>query len=101
VLNDQGGYMSPKLQQVLNELDRLTTEERWQVIEYLMPQFQERFIDKEGSEKNMMQTTSQLSPEKRARAKRVLKSTRGSWGSKTLDEIDAELNRQRYEDWGE
>lgn len=95
--------MNPKLQQVLNELNRLTTEERWQVIEYLMPQFQERFIGKERSEKNqnLMQTTSQPSSEKRARAKSVLESTRGSWGSKTLDEIDAELNRQRREDWGE
>jgi hypothetical protein len=36
---------------------------------------------------------------KRAIAKTVLAETRGSWGNKSIDEIDILLNRQRQEDW--
>jgi hypothetical protein len=36
---------------------------------------------------------------KRAMAKKVLSETRGSWGNKSIDEIDILLDRQRQEDW--
>ncbi len=44
---------------------------------------------------------SETLAERRARAKQVMAATCGSWGNKTRDEIDAKLDRQRREDWGE
>jgi hypothetical protein len=34
-------------------------------------------------------------------AEAILAATRGSWGNQSIDEIDAELARQRQFDWGE
>lgn len=87
--------MSTLLQQVLKEIDQLTPEEKWQVMSHVMHQLQHQETQPENN------LASQTLTERATRAREVLTATRGSWGNKTLDEIDAELDRQRREDWGE
>ncbi len=97
--------MSPLLQQVLSELDQLTPEEQWQVMGHLMSQLQEGAVVTAKPDAPVAHQVSDLESqawaERRTRAKQVLEATCGAWGNKTLDEIDAELDRQRQEDWGE
>jgi hypothetical protein len=81
--------MSTQLQQVLDGLGRLTFDERWQVVEYLMRQLKDSFIRPLDP------------PRPQPTAQEILLSTCGSWGSKTIDEIDAHLEQQRSIDWGE
>jgi hypothetical protein len=97
--------MKRSLQHLLTDLDQLTPEEQWQVMGHLMSQLQEGavVIAKPDApvDHQVSDLESQTWAEKRARAKQVLEATCGAWGNKTLDEIDAELDRQRQEDWGE
>ncbi|MBW4513695.1 MAG: hypothetical protein KME11_00545 [Timaviella obliquedivisa GSE-PSE-MK23-08B] len=87
--------MNALLQQVLNNIDQLTPEEQWQVMSHVMDQLKPEATQPENH------SAPQTLTEARERARKVLISTRGSWGSRTPDEIDAELDRQRREDWGE
>jgi hypothetical protein len=59
-------------------------------------------LDKAQSVKGIISEDVQHSlGEKRTIAKKILAETRGSWGHKSMDQIDAELDLQRQEDWGE
>ena len=87
--------MNASLQHILDKIDQLTPEEKWQVMSHVMHQLQHQVIQPEED------LESQALTRRLTRARELLIATRGSWGSKTLDEIDAELDRQRREDWGE
>jgi hypothetical protein len=80
--------MSTQLQQVLDSLGRLAFDERWQVVEYWMRQLKDGFIRPLDP------------PRPKPTAQEILRSTCGSWGNKTIDEIDAHLEQQRSIDWG-
>lgn len=82
--------MSALLQQVLNEIDQLTPEEKWQVMSHVMHQLQPVNVAKPQHENDRV-----------ARAEKILRETEGSWGNLSLDEIDAQLAHQRQFDWGE
>lgn len=82
--------MSSTVQKVMNDLSQLTPEEKWQVMRLLMDQLQSsvRLV-------KTADTTDNLD------IPSLIAETRGIWGHKSLDEIDAMLNRQRRTDWGE
>lgn len=84
--------MSPSLQQLINELDQLAPEEQWQVMGHLMSQLQHRAV---------IVAKSQHEKDRVAEVEKILRETEGSWGRLGLDEIDAQLTRQRQFDWGE
>ncbi len=87
--------MRPTLKRLLNDFKELTLEEQWQLVTQAMDYIQRRTTGLENG------ATGRTSLERKVKAREVLLSTQGSWGSKTLDEIDAEIDRQRQEDWGE
>ena len=82
--------MTPQLQQVVQDLDKLTHADRWQILEHLLGQF------KPTSE--IRSPSINLAP---LSVQEILVSTRGSWGQKTVEEIDRQLADQRQLDWGE
>lgn len=85
--------METSLAEVLETIDRMSGADKQQILLHLMTQL---YQDAE------VQSTSDVSAEQRkVSAKEVLMSTQESWGSRTLDEIDAELDRQRQDDWSD
>ena len=82
--------MTPKLQQVVQDLDQLTHADRWQILEHLIGQFK--------SASDLTNPSTDLST---LSVQEILASTRGSWGQKTMEEIDRQLAHQRQLDWGE
>lgn len=89
--------MSPQLQQVLQDLNQLTSIERWQVFEHLMQQFK-RFLVGDADSPQSLSPNVVPQP---LNAQAIVEATDGCWGTQSLDEIDAELERQRSFDWGE
>ena len=83
--------MRPTLQRLLNDFKELTLEEQWQLVTQAMDYIQRRTTGLENG------ATDRTSLERKVKAREVLLSTQGSWGSKTLDEIDAEIDLQRQE----
>jgi hypothetical protein len=83
--------MTPQLEQIYQDLSQITPIERWQILEHLVSQFRNVL----GADPVAPVTTPKQS------AEAVLAATRGSWGNQSIDEIDAELARQRQFDWGE
>lgn len=83
--------MTPQLQKVVQDLDQLTHADRWKILEHLIGQL------KSASDIITQSSThrSTLSSQE------ILASTRGSWGQRTLDEIDRQLADQRQLDWRE
>jgi hypothetical protein len=82
--------MTPQLQQVVQDLDQLTHADRWQVLEHLLGQF-----------KPVSDLTNPATNLSTLSVQEILASTRGSWGQKTVEEIDRQLSDQRQLDWGE
>jgi hypothetical protein len=82
--------MTPQLQQVVQDLDQLTHADRWQVLEHLLGQF-----------KPVSDLTNPATNLSTLSVQEILASTRGSWGQKTVEEIDRQLADQRQLDWGE
>jgi hypothetical protein len=85
--------MTPQLQQIYRDLSAITPIERWQVVEHLITQL------KGSAEAQQTIPTVITQPQPSAQA--VFAATRGSWGNRSLDEIDAQLTAQRQFDWGE
>lgn len=87
--------MNPTLQQVMSDLQRLTLEEQWKLLGYLMHQLQAhvRLVARPQPE---LQPSFDL-----VDVNTLLEETCGSWGHQQIEEIDASLNRQRQLDWGE
>ncbi len=83
--------MTPQLQQVVQDLDQLTHADRWQILEHLIGQLKSASDIITQSSTNRSTLSSQ----------EILAITRGSWGQKTLDEIDQQLADQRQLDWRE
>jgi hypothetical protein len=87
--------MTPQLEQIYRDLDAITPIERWQVVEHLITQLK-------GSVVSQATTSSAtLLPQPHLSAQEVFMATQGSWGNRSLDEIDAQLAEQRRFDWGE
>ena len=86
--------MSPTLQRVMSELNQLTLEEQWKLLGYLMNQLQSsvRLVARPKSEQSAVGATD---------IEALIEETSGIWGRRSIEEIDAELNRQRRIDWGE
>jgi hypothetical protein len=82
--------MTPQLQKIYQDLNQITPIERWQVVEHLLTQLK-------GP--TTAQPISQVVPHRSAQE--IFAATRGSWGNRSLDEIDAQLAQQRQLDWGE
>jgi hypothetical protein len=82
--------MSPQLQQIYQDLGEITAIERWQILEHLMGQF-----------KGALGETSSVTATTKPSAQEILTTTQGSWGQRSLDEIDAQMAHQRQMDWGE
>lgn len=85
--------MTPQLQKIYQDLSHLSPMEHWQVMEYLLGQLKGATLPQEPSATAL--------PQPHLSAQEVFAATKGSWGSRSLDEIDAELARQRQFDWGE
>jgi hypothetical protein len=83
-------HMSPQLQQIYQGLGEITAIERWQILEHLIGQFKSAL-----GENGIVATNTKPS------AQEILAATRGSWGQRSLDEIDAQVVQQRQLDWGE
>ena len=86
--------MSPTLQRLISELNQLTLEEKWKLLGYLMNQLQSS-VCLVASPKPEHLSVGVLNIDS------LIEETSGSWGRQSLEEIDAELNRQRQIDWGE
>jgi hypothetical protein len=80
------------LEQIYRDLSLITPIERWQVVEHLITQLK-------GSAEAQETIPTVITPPLSAQA--VFAATRGSWGDRSLDEIDAQLAAQRQFDWGE
>jgi hypothetical protein len=87
--------MTPQLQQIYRDLNAITPIERWQVVEYLITQLKGSAEAQETLSTVMTMPQPELSPQA------VFAATCGSWGDRSLDEIDAQLASQRQFDWGE
>jgi hypothetical protein len=85
--------MTLRLEQIFQELNQLTPRERWQVIEFLMSQFKSTVVGSSVPES--------LKSQEKPSAQTIFAATRGSWGDKSLEEIDQQLTQQRQQDWGE
>lgn len=85
--------MSQSLQNAISQLNHLTLEEQWKLLGYLM---------------NRLQSTVRLSgdqvglqtPIDETEVNTILAETKGTWENRSIEEIDAELNRQREMSWG-
>lgn len=93
--------MSSTLQRLINELDQLTLNELWQLMSQIMSYIQRRTNVLKLQDAEVQSTIDVSAEQRKVSAKEVLMSTRGSWGSRTLEEIDAELDLQRQDDWGD
>ncbi len=76
--------MTPQLQQVVQNLDQLSDADRWQILEHLLGQF-----------KPASETVTPSTDRAALSVQEILSSTRGSWGQKTVEEIDRQLADQR------
>jgi hypothetical protein len=85
--------MTPELEQIYQDLSHLSPIEHWQVMEYLIGQLKRSAIPQE--------TSATVIPQPHLSAQEVFAATQGSWGSRSMDEIDAALAQQRRFDWGE
>ncbi|MFK0733629.1 MAG: hypothetical protein HEQ35_03265 [Gloeotrichia echinulata IR180] len=87
--------MNPTLQQVMSDLKRLTLEEQWKLLGYLINQLRAT-VSLVARPEPELQTSFDL-----VDLDTLLEETRGSWGHLPIEEIDASLNRQRQLDWRE
>ncbi len=87
--------MSPTLQRVISELKQLSSEEQWTLLSYLVRQLQAK------ANLFKQQNLTHQDPNKALDVDRLLEETSGSWGNSTVEEIDAEMTRQRVFSWGE
>jgi hypothetical protein len=85
--------MTPQLEQIYQDLSHLSPIEHWQVMEYLIGQLKGSAMPHEASATAM--------PQPHLSAQEVFAATQGSWGNRSMDEIDAALEQQRRFDWGE
>lgn len=85
--------MTQQLQQIYRDLNGISAIECLQVIEHLVARLK-------GSA-STDETTRSVMPQPELSAQEVFTVTQGSWGSSSLDEIDAQLDQQRQFDWGE
>jgi hypothetical protein len=89
--------MSSTLQRLIN----VTLKELWQLMSQVMSYIQRRTNVLKLQDAEVESPSPASTEQRKVSARDVLMSTRGSWGSRTLDEIDAELDRQRQDDWGD
>lgn len=87
--------MSPSLQRVMSELTQLSSEEQWTLLSYLVSQLHARTSSLKGSALDAQGSEDVLDINK------LLDETRGSWGQSSVEEIDAEIERQRKLSWGD
>ncbi|MBE9077021.1 hypothetical protein IQ241_06870 [Romeria aff. gracilis LEGE 07310] len=87
--------MSPTLQRVMSDLKQLTLNEQWKLVGYLMNQLQSKVQIAEALQPEVESSTGAMSIDE------LLEETRGSWGDRSPEAIDAELARLRQIDWGE
>ena len=87
--------MSPSLQRVMSELTQLSAEEQWTLLSYLVNQLHARTSSLKDSalEAQGLGSSSDIN--------NLLDETRGSWGQSSVEEIDAEIERQRKLSWGD
>ncbi len=87
--------MSPTLQRVIGELKQLSSDEQWTLLSYLVSQLQAK------ANLFKQQNLIHQDPNEALDVDRLLEETSGSWGNSTVEEIDAEMTRQRVFSWGE
>lgn len=87
--------MGSMLQRVMSEVPQLTPEEQWQLLGYLMLQLKPRF-----SWSMVPQSAGEPTVEL-AGVDALLEEAKGCWGYASIEEIDAELQQQRQNDWGD
>jgi hypothetical protein len=75
--------MTPQLQKIYQDLNQITPIERWQVVEHLLAELKSPTV------------APTAIPQPHLSAQEIFTATRGSWGNRSLDEIDAELAHQR------
>jgi hypothetical protein len=86
--------MTQQLQQIYQDLNGISAIECLQVMEHLIARLKGAAPTGETSSPVAM-------PQPELSAQEVFAVTQGSWGSSSLDEIDAQLDQQRQFDWGE
>lgn len=86
--------MSQTLQNMISQLNRLTLEEQWKLLGYLMNRLQST-VCLSGSWSGLKTSVNETE------VNALLAETKGSWENRGIEEIDAELNRQRKMSWGE
>jgi hypothetical protein len=87
--------MTQQLQQIYQDLDGISAIECLQVIEHLITRLKGAASTGGDAPRGVAMPHPELS------AQEVFTVTQGSWGSSSLDEIDAQLDQQRQFDWGE
>lgn len=85
--------MSPVLQRLMSDLRLLSLEEQWKLLSYLVNQLRTGVM-----EVDQMQSETPL--DKNAAAiDAILQATQSCWGNTGIEELDADLARQRQFDW--
>ncbi|HZG38597.1 MAG TPA: hypothetical protein VEZ50_07935 [Nodosilinea sp.] len=87
--------MSPSLQRVMSELTQLSSEEQWTLLSYLVSKLHAHRSSPENLASDDQGSGNALD------INRLLDETRGSWGKSSVEEIDAEIERQRKLSWGD
>ncbi|MBD1916576.1 MULTISPECIES: hypothetical protein [Cyanophyceae] len=78
----------------MSELTQLSSEEQWTLLSYLVSQLHARTSSlKNSAEAQDLADSSEIN--------KLLDETRGSWGQSSVEEIDAEIERQRKLSWGD
>ena len=85
--------MSQAVQRAIGELQRLTLEALLKLLGYFVKLLSVSLAaQRPAAEKSAVDSVG---------IDALLAETRGSWGRLSIEEIDAELKRQRQIDWGE
>lgn len=79
----------------MSDLRLLSLKEQWQLLSHLVSQLRSEVAE---VDQNQFETSSD---ENTADVDAILRATQGCWGTVSIEEIDANLNRQRQLDWGD
>ncbi|MGB3292601.1 MAG: hypothetical protein WBB01_06435 [Phormidesmis sp.] len=86
--------MSQRLQDAIDQLDHLTLEEQWKLLGHLINRLQSTVCFTGENQLDLQPPIDETD------VNALLAETRGSWGNRSIEEIDADLNRQREMNWG-
>ena len=78
---------------MMSDLRLLSLEEQWKLMSYLVNQLRPGVVEADQMQPDI------LPGKNAADIDAILQATQGCWGNSSIEEIDANLDRQRQLDW--